>query len=259
MEHEIDRGGKFDDILESEATGGQPKVYDSGTTPGRAGRVRTIYRNSKSFRLLERLFNTNNRKRDEDENQKLERLTMTNSEYRAMHRLVVDGLVARSEESCSSCNHVRVQYSITLMGRAHYIASKLGLSFPQLCYLACARKVMRHPFYQFSEMFPWTEAVDGPFANVFLRQVRGKDVVIELSRKGFLEIYAGRAADWGPRFRDVEAHGTFLEELFAWLRSEGERALLDAACQPTNAKIAQFFTGVNTGEEKQGRGQQASP
>jgi len=197
-----------------------------------ARRSRLFFRDSEQFRLLERLF-------DALEPQHFN--LATKAERIAMQRMLkaelVRASVGKKVHECCCCTHV--SYSITLAGRAHFVAVKLGLTFPQLCYLACARNASRNSIIEGAPGF-----VDSDVDSVYFTVLHGtlpEDTRKALTRKGFLAKRVCHASSMTPRFAELEKYDSVVDELYNWVRMEYESRLLQAMQEPAIAKLVNLL------------------
>lgn len=208
------------------------KAADTTTVDQAAQRSRLFYRNSDQFRLLERLF---------DASQPGHLQLETRAQQIAIQRLVKSDLVraiaGRKVNGC--CGRAHASYSITLAGRAHFVATKLGLTFPQLCYLACGRGSAQNAVTGVAPGF-----ADGDVDPVFFMVLRGaqpSDIRKALARKGFIARREWHFSSITPRFVEVERHGTVLDELCLWMRSEYEARIIHAIQDPAIARVVSLL------------------
>jgi hypothetical protein len=203
-----------------------------------ACRSRLVYRGSEQFRLIKRLVNS-------PQPQHLR--PATRAERMAIHRLEKIGLVKASKLKAHGCccGRVHVMYSITLAGRAHLVALEQGLTFPQLCYLACGRNAARNSVIDGRPAF-----VDKDVDPVFFMVLRGVSPKVtrrELTRKGFLIKYVVHASAMTPRLAELERHSKILDELYLWVRTEYEARILEAMRDPAIAKVVGLFSPAIAG------------
>ncbi|AIF85403.1 hypothetical protein NTE_03375 [Candidatus Nitrososphaera evergladensis SR1] len=202
---------------------------------------RLVNYNSKAFRILEQLFKASEPKHSSYR-------FATRAERNAMRRLVRAGLIkAETEEesmhdnnsNCciTSSSHLYTKYSITLAGRAHYVAAELGLSFPQLCYLACARNAVHNFIFTDDRVF-FAKDVYTIFGLVF-KDISPSITRWELARKGFLARYAWHISSLvRPHFVELERrYATVMDELYHWMKKEYDRQFAEAMHDPVIAKI----------------------
>lgn len=154
-----------------------------------------------------------------------------------MHRLLKAGLVkaSKGKRVHCCCGRVHVRYSITLAGKAHFMASKLGLSFPQLCYLVWARNAARNSVFTGKPTFVAKE-VDSAISQVltdFSPTVARK----ELTRKGFLVTLVWHTSEMTSRFAELERYVAIVEEIYLWMKMEYEERLQQAMRDPAVARM----------------------
>ncbi len=215
-------------------SGRHPK-NGSGTTvtiSHAARKSRLFYRNSEQFRLLERLFNA---LRPQSFN--LESGAGRIAMQRMLKAELVEASVKRKVHDCCSCPHVR--YSITLAGRAHFVAAKLGLTFSQLCYLALARNASRNAMIEGAPGFVDSD-VDSVHFTV-LQDTLPSDTRKALTRKGFLAKRVCHASSLAPRFAELERYAAVVDELYLWVRKEYESRLLQAMQEPAIARLVSLL------------------
>jgi hypothetical protein len=210
-------------------------------TPGIAVQSRRLVNyNSKAFRILEQLFKASEPKHCYQ--------FATRAERNAMHRLVRAGLIkAETEEesmhddnnccTTSRGSYLYTRYSITLAGRAHYVAAELGLSFPQLCYLACARNAVHNSILTDGRVF-FAKDVYTIFGLVF-KDISPSITGWELARKGFLARYAWHISSVvTAHFAELERrYATVMDELYHWMKKEYDRQFAEAIRDPVIAKM----------------------
>jgi hypothetical protein len=201
---------------------------------------RLVNYNSKAFRILDQLFKTSEPKHCCCR-------FATRAERNAMRRLVRAGFIkAETEEesmhnnnNCctASSSHLYTKYSITLAGRAHYVAAELGLSLPQLCYLACARNAVHNSIITDGRVF-FAKDVYTIFGLVF-KDISPSITRWELARKGFLARYAWHISSLvTPHFAELERrYATVMDELFHWMKKEYDRQFAEAMYDPVIAKM----------------------
>lgn len=189
-------------------------------------RVKFFCSNSKAFRLMECLFDAGQ-----------QHLRLGTAERKAMSRLVRAGLVKTSREKSAHdcCGHAHVRYSLTLAGRANYVAAELGLSFTQLCYLACARKAARNSVLNNIPAF-FVKDVHPIFGMLF-GDVSPSVTRWELARKGFLGKCVWHASAMTSRFAELDRFAAVMDELYRWMKTEYDRRFLEAIQDPVIAKL----------------------
>lgn len=201
---------------------------------------RLVNYNSKAFRILNQLFKASEPKHCCCR-------FATRAERNALRRLVRAGLIkAETEEesmddnnNCctTSSSNLSTKYSITLAGRAHYVAAELGVSFPQLCYLACARNAVGNSIITEGKVF-FAKDVYTIFGLVF-RDISPSITRWELARKGFLARYAWHTSSLvTPHFAELERkYATVMQELYQWMKKEYDRQFAEAMHNPVISKM----------------------
>ncbi len=207
---------------------------------------RLVNYNSRGFRILEHLF-----KATEPKHCCSCCRFSTRAERNAMRRLLRAGLIKteteeetiHDDDTCctTSSSQPYANYSITLAGRAHYIAAELGLSFPQLCYLACARKAVHNSIITNGRVF-FAKDVYTIFGLVF-KDISPSITRWELARKGFLARYAWHTSSLAtPHFAELERrYATVMDELYQWMKKECVRYFGEAM---HNLVIAKMVTNL---------------
>lgn len=208
------------------------KAANATTVAQAAQRSRLFYRNSEQFRLLERLF---------DASQPKHLQLQTRAQRIAIQKLVkadlARAIAGRKVNGC--CGRSHVSYSITLAGSAHFVATKLGLTFPQLCYLACGRGSVRNAVTGGAPGY-----ADGDVDPVYFTVLRGalpSDTKKALARKGLIVRREWHVSSITPRFAELEKYAAVLDELYVWMRSEYEARLLHAIQDPAIAKFVSLL------------------
>lgn len=150
-------------------------------------------------------------------------LTLTKKEVDTMYRLLKAGLVAKPTRQ----EDRQKRYSITPAGRAHCVAAWLGLSFPQLCYLAIARVLMKKSLFAEIRGFHDRD-LHAIFSTIFVNRAasitRG-----ELARKGFLSTCTSHVSVVGPRFEELEQHAAVMDELHTLLQKEYGQVVINSS------------------------------
>lgn len=193
-------------------------------------RVRFFQRGSGAFRLLGRIF-----KSDGQQNVR----PVTASERKTMSRLVKAGLVIVSRKKHEDCGCTCVRYSLTLAGRACYVAAETGLSFHQLCYLVFARAAKRRSIITGRPEF-YATSISSTF-NMLFPVVSPYVTRKELTKKGFLVNHGWHTSGMSARFAELERHAAVVDELYVRMREEYHERLLQAMQDPSIAKIASHF------------------
>lgn len=192
-----------------------------------ARRSRPVYCGSEQFRLLGLLFDTS---------QPHHLCVSTDAERIALSRLVKAGLVeafGKEVDTCSSQAHT--VYSITLAGRAHFVASELGISFPQLCYLAYARRAARNSFLGAKNSFV-AATVDSIFSTVFA-DMSPTVTRKKLTKKGFLLTRTWHTYQMTGRLAELERYAALMDKICDWMRTEYNERLRQEMRDPAIAKI----------------------
>jgi|GEM_PF-6745872 len=201
------------------------------TAPGELlCRARFFQRGSGAFRLLERIF-----KSDGQQNVR----PTTASERKTMSRLVKAGLVIVSRKKHEDCGCTCIRYSLTLAGRACYVAADMGLSFHQLCYLVFARAAKRRSIITGKPEF-YTNNISSTFSMLF-PSVSPHVTRKELTKKGFLVKHGWHTSGMSARFAELERHAAVVDELYVRMREEDEERLMQAMQDPSIAKIVSHF------------------
>ena len=200
----------------------------TGSIEAAACRFRLLHYNSEQFKLLGRLFSAS---------QPQHLRLVTGAERIASHRLVKAGLIkaSKGKKVHRCCGYVHSRYSITLAGKAHFVASELGVSFPQLCYLACARSAARNSIIGGMPSFAAAD-VDSVFS-VVLEDISPKVTRKVLTRKGFLVKRVWHASAVTARFAELERYAAVMDELYLWMKMEYEIRTLQAMRDPAIAKM----------------------
>lgn len=193
-----------------------------------ARRSRPVYRGSEQFRLLGLLFNASHPH---------PLCVSTDSERIALSRLVKAGLVEAFEREVQTCcSRVHTEYSITLAGRAHFVASEFGLSFVQLCYLAYARRAVRNSIIGGKPSFV-AATVDSIFSTVFA-DISPKVTRKELSKKRFLLNRTWHTYQVAGRFAELEErHAQVMDKICVWMRAVYNERLKQEMRDPVVAKM----------------------
>ncbi len=197
-----------------------------------ARRSRPVYRSSEQFRLLGVLFHAA---------QPLYIRIANVTERVALFRLVKAGLVEASEKQVHNCcTHMHTEYSITLGGRALFAASELGLSFIQLCYLACARHAARNSVIGGRPSFV-AAAVDPTFSTVFAG-ISPEVTRKELTKKRFLITRTWHTYEVTGRFAELERYAAVMDKVYAWMRADYNEKLNQAMRDPVIAKMVDLVS-----------------
>lgn len=194
--------------------------------------ARLLYRNSGQFNLLKRLFYTS---------LPLHLRPANRAERIAIRRLLKSELVKawKGTKRHDCCGRPHVRYSITLAGKAHFVAAELGLTFAQLCYLACGRHASSNSVIDGMPVF-----VDSDVDSVFFMVLKGFSSNVarkELRRKGFLEKRVWHASTLTPRFAEVEKYAAVLDDLYLWMRAEYDSRIQQAMHDPDIFKVVSLF------------------
>lgn len=204
----------------------------SATIADAARKSRLLYRNSEQFQLLKRFYHSS---------QPLHFRPAHRTERIAIRRLLESDLIkawkGRRVHDC--CGRPHTSYSITLAGKAHHVASELGLTFSQLCYLACSRCASRNSVVDGMPAF-----VDRDVDSVFFVVLKGfssKATRKELTRKGFLARRVWHASWITPRLEELERYAAVLDDLYLWMRAEYESKLQQAMHDPAISKVVSLF------------------
>jgi hypothetical protein len=219
----------------SKKTGEKKSSGDPQTTAAIADAARRsglVHRNSGQFQLLKRLFYAS---------QPLHIRPANRVERYAIHRLVKLELLKawRGKKAHDCCGRPHFRYSITLAGKAHLVAAELGLTFSQLCYLACGRHASRNSVIDGIPAF-----VDRDVDSVYFIVLKGfssKATRKELTRKGFLEKRVWHASSITPRFEELEKQGAVLDDLYLWIMAEYDSKLRQAMRDPAISKVVSLF------------------
>jgi hypothetical protein len=158
------------------------------------------------------------------------------AEKKAVARLLKAGIVVAISEKCPtcSCNHER--YALTLAGRACYAAEQLGLSFPQLCYLACARWAIRHSLFSGESAFFDKDL--RPMFGMFFPDLSPTIKRRELTRRGFFEKRTAHVYGMTRRLAELEEkYATIMDELYRGMRAEYKTRFLEKLQDPLVAKM----------------------
>lgn len=217
-----------------ERSSAAPQSGDTGAAaPGGLCGSRYFQSGSEAFRLLARVFSPEERERVRP---------ATASERKAMSRLVKSGLVAASKENHADRSRTCTVYSLTPAGRACYVAAELGLSFPQFCYLACARWAIHHSLFSGESAF--FDKNLRPMFDMFFPDLSPEVTRRALTRKGFFEKRAAHVYGRSRRLAEVEEnYAALMDELYRWMRKEYETRLLEMMQDPLIAKMLGFMQG----------------
>lgn len=201
------------------------------TAPGEPlCRAKFFQKGSEAFRLLGRIF-----KSDGQQNVR----PATASERKTMSRLAKAGVVEVSRKKHEDCGCTCIRYSLTLAGRACYVAAEMGLSFHQLCYLAFARAARRGSIITGRPEF-YAKNISSTFSMLF-PAVSPYVTRKELTKKGFLVNHGWHTSGMSARFAELERHATVVDELYVRMREEDEERLMQAIQDPSIAKIVSHF------------------
>lgn len=206
--------------------------FTASTIADAARGSRLLYRNSWQFNLLKKLFHAS---------QPVHLRPANRAERIAIRRLLKSELVKawRGKRRHDCCGRPHVSYSITLAGKAHFVAAELGLTFSQLCYLACGRHACSNSVIDGMPVF-----VDSDVDSVFFMVLKGFSSKVarkELRRKGFLEKRVWHASTITPRFAEVEKYAAVLDDLYLWMRVEYESKIQQAMQDPDISKVVSLF------------------
>lgn len=204
----------------------------SVTIADAARKSRLLYRDSVKFQLLKRLYHTS---------QPLHFRPANRVERIAARRLLESDLIKawKGKKVHDCCGRPHFSYSITLAGKAHYVASELGLTFSQLCYLACSRYASRNSVIDGMPAF-----VDRDVDSVFFVVLKGFSSMAtrkELTRKGFLAKRVWHASWITPRLEELERYAAVLDDLYLWMRAEYESKIQQAMHDPAISKVVSLF------------------
>jgi hypothetical protein len=154
---------------------------------------------------------------------------LTPTETRTLRKLVAAGLVEVYNDG---------HHSVSLLGRAHYIARMLDLGFHQFCYLALLKREMKNPFLADLQGCDCRE-VDNNFAMLF-PDVKAARVRSKLIEKQFIQ----QRRVWhfmvkARRFAELESHAEILEMFCKFIEEQTERAAKETLSDPEFAKMFQ--------------------
>lgn len=170
------------------------------------------------------------------------------AEKKAVARLLKAGIVAAVSEKCPTCSCNYARYFLTLAGRASYAAEQLGLSFPQLCYLACARWAIRHSLLSGESAFYDKDL--RPMFGMFFPDLSPALTRKVLTRKGFLEKRVAHVSAMTRRLAEVEEKYTaVMDDLYQWMRAEYKMRFLERLKDPLVAKMFGSNKRTPTGEQ----------
>lgn len=135
----------------------------------------------------------------------------------ALQRLKRRGLVAYGND---------YRYFLTDLGRWFAISHKLGLSFLELCILACACCVQERYAKSGNKGFYMASSFEKIFKEYYSKQYL-KDILASLGKKGYASRYAKGSLSVfeGVREELMSSYGIYLEGLEGWLCSLKEHEL----------------------------------